>query len=131
MQIPFRVIFLYTSLMSPNPQTTFTPLPNPSKEGTPEWFYDEIMRFIEPDLLTTVIPLHAEKYAKQSKEECLARLQAYDRAFEIFDKASQDVAKEYRAGMEKVREEAKEDVQKGETKALQQIEQSIEEEGKH
>jgi len=117
--------------MSPNPQTTFTPPPNPSKEGTPEWFYDEIMRFIEPDLLTTVIPLHAEKYAKQSKEECLARLQAYDRAFEIFDKASQDVAKEYRAGMEKVREEAKEDVQKGETKALQQIEQSIEEEGKH
>lgn len=123
--------------MSPSQKPTFAASPNPSKEGTPEWFYDEIMRHIEPDLLTNVIPTHAEKYSKQSPEECAARLRAYGRAFEVFDKASADVAGEYRAGIVKIRESAKskakiEDRKEKEKteEELKTIEREIEEEGK-
>lgn len=68
------------------------------------------MRFIEPDLLTTVIPTHAEKYANQSKPDCVARMTSYEHAFMVFEKAAADVAQEYRVGMEKVRDAAKDDL---------------------
>lgn len=115
--------------MSPNQNPAPTAPPNPSKEGTPEWFYDEIMRFIEPDLLTNVIPTHAEKYAKQSKEECVARLTSYEHAFAVFDKASVSVAEEFHAEMKNIRDAAREEVKKEEKedtaetqKALKKIE---------
>lgn len=95
------------------------------------------MRHIEPDLLTNAIPTHSEKYAKQSEKECVARLRAYDSAFEAFDKISSDVAKEYRAAVAKIRESAKSKVKDEEMqdkeqteKKLKTLESGIEEEGK-
>ena len=69
---------------------TFTPPKNPSQPGTPEWVYNEIMRHIEPDLLTTVIPQHPTMYGSESQQERIGRLKAYEQAFGIFDKAAVD-----------------------------------------
>ena len=111
--------------MPTDQKPTFTPPANPSQEGTPEWFYNEIMRHIEPDLLTTAIAAHGEKYAKQSPEEVLERLKAYDRAFAVFDKASADVAQEYRSEVDKIRADAKESVKKEETKERKAASQEL------
>lgn len=61
--------------------------PNPAQPGTPEWEYNEIMRFIEPDLMTSALPHLAEYYASETPAERHARFSAYQRAFIAFDDA--------------------------------------------
>ena len=64
------------------------PLPlNPSAPQTVEWMYNEIMRHIEPDLLTNVLPQLSEYYAGESAIERHARFSSYQRAFRAFDAA--------------------------------------------
>ena len=111
--------------MPSHQKPTFNPPANPSQEGTSEWYYNEIMRHIEPDLLTTVIPTHAKKYAKESPEQSLERMKAYDIAFAVFDKAATDVAQEYKAGVQKMREEAKTKVKSEERKEQMQSKEQL------
>lgn len=81
---------------------------NPSQPGTSEWFYDEIMRHIEPDLLSTVIPHHAEIYEKETEEEKKARMKAYDEAFFIYDQVADEFAAAFAEDMRGLRKEARE-----------------------
>ena len=120
-------IFRYTFLMSPSQKSTFVPPQNPSKPGTPEWLYDEIMRNIEPDLLTTALSTHDERYNDETKEQRAARLHAYDQAFMIFDNVTGDFEKEFHEKMETVRKKAKKKAMKEDKKKLKSIEEEIDE----
>lgn len=53
------------------------------------------MRHIEPDLMTNVIPTHAENYKNETQEQRVARMQSYDKAFTIFDKVADEYEKEF------------------------------------
>ena len=66
--------------------------PNPSEPNTPEWFYNEIMRFIEPDLILEVIPLLHEFYKDETVEEERERIQGYEEAFHAFDDALEQMS---------------------------------------
>jgi hypothetical protein len=54
--------------------------------------YDQIMGQIEPDLLTYQIPLLEKKYKNEKPEERAKRLEAYAKAFKIFDEAFKEMA---------------------------------------
>ncbi len=58
----------------------------------PEAVYDIVMGLIEPDLMSAQLPLLTEKYAKETPEETIARMERYDRAFALFDKAIADLS---------------------------------------
>ena len=99
----------------PSPQKqTFTPPPNPSQPGTPEWFYNEIMRHVEPDLLTTAIPQHAAYYANETKEQRIKRMDAYDKAFAIYDKVAAQAEDKFTADLHALRDKAHQDTLKKE-----------------
>jgi hypothetical protein len=78
--------------------TRSAPPKNAARPNTPEWMYNEIMRFIEPDLLIENLPLLALWYADESDVARAARLRAYDEAFKTFDaafaNAKHDIAQE-------------------------------------
>lgn len=112
--------------MSPNPKSTQDPPKNPSTPGTSEWFYDEIMRHIEPDLLTTVIPTHAEKYNDETQEERVERMKAYDAAFAIFDKVAEEYEKEFMEDVQKLKKQSRSKVMKEEKKERKQELSNIE-----
>ncbi len=77
---------------------------NPSPERTPEWLYNEIMRYIHPDLMTDRLPYLSLKYSGESECEKAARLSGYDEAFRVFDEVTRDVTKPIvEAGREAVR----------------------------
>jgi hypothetical protein len=63
------------------------PPKNVARPNTPEWIYNEIMRFIEPDLLKENIPLLPLKYAGETPEDKAGRMRAYEEAFAAFDAA--------------------------------------------
>lgn len=114
--------------MSPNQKSTVDPRQsggqapqNPSQQGTPEWLYDEIMRHIEPDLLTTVIPTHIEKYKNETAEERKERMTAYDKAFAIFDTVAAEFEGDFHIEYQKVRKDAQEKVATEEKKEVQKI----------
>lgn len=67
-------------------QAGFVPPPNRQTAGTPAWLYDEIMRWIEPDLLLNVIPHHDELYGQETAEQREQRMKWYERAFVQFDR---------------------------------------------
>lgn len=112
--------FGYTSLMSPNqkqPSDTKGGTPgagddaaaapkNMAKPGTNEWRYDEVMRWIEPDLMSTVLPTHPEKYKDETREETVARMTHYDQAFAIFDSVVKELSEEDRDIARKIAHEA-------------------------
>ena len=95
--------------MSEPKKTTFTPPPNPSAPGTPEWFYNEIMRHVEPDLLTTAIPQHAEYYGSETKEQRIKRMDSYDKAFAIYDKVAAQAEDKFTADLHALRDKAHQD----------------------
>jgi hypothetical protein len=70
---------------TPNP-ISFTPPRNIYQPGTPEWLYDEIMRFIEPDLMIESVPLLDATYADETPEQKQERQAAYAIAFQNFDR---------------------------------------------
>jgi RPA family protein len=82
-------------MSSYNPATDgYEAPPNPSAPGTPQWHYDEVMRWIEPDLLSTVVPLHPEKYRLETAQQTADRMAHYDKAFAIFDQVTQKLQDE-------------------------------------
>lgn len=115
--------------MSPNPKSTITAPENPSKPGTSEWFYDEIMRFIEPDLVTTVIEKHMEMYADETTDERVQRMKAYDTAFAVFDKVAAGYEQDFHRDMVLQKKQSREKamtVEAGEKKsALKKIEEEM------
>lgn len=66
---------------------------NPSARYSPEWIYNEIMRFIEPELMTDSLPHLAEKYAGETPAENARRMALYDKAFACFDAAYAEVSR--------------------------------------
>ena len=66
-----------------------------AKNQNSQWvlaMYDQIMGQIEPDLLTHQIPLLEEKYKNEKPDERKRRLEAYAKAFKIFDEAFKEMA---------------------------------------
>lgn len=59
---------------------------NPSAPGSSDWVYNEIMRFIEPDLISTSIPTLARKYANETESQRRWRHDKYRRAYALFDR---------------------------------------------
>ncbi len=118
--------------MSPNPKPTQEPPENPSTPGTSEWFYDEIMRHIEPDLVTNVIPTHAEKYKDETQEERVERMKAYDAAFTIFDKVAAEYEKEFMNDVQTLKKQSRSKAVKQETKEknkeLRNVEEQLDQE---
>ena len=53
-----------------------------------EEFYDALMAQIEPDLVSTQLPLLEARYAGETPEQKEARQARYDAAFEEFDRRS-------------------------------------------
>ena len=53
---------------------------------TPETLYNYLMKRIEPDLTLENIPLLAKKYADESREETLKRLERYKEALQEYGK---------------------------------------------
>ena len=115
--------------MSPNPKTPITPPENPSTPGTSEWFYDEIMRHVEPDLMTNAIPTHAEKYKNETQEQRVERMQAYDKAFTVFDHVADAYEKDFHEDVEKLKKQSRSKAMKEEKlekkKALKKIEEQM------
>ena len=101
-----RPKILYTASMPPTHIPTYEVPPNPSAPGTDEWKYNEIMRHIHPDLITTVLPTLAEKYAKETQEERDKRVDAYNEAFAIFDQAAAVIGNAGNAALRQIRQEA-------------------------
>lgn len=83
--------------------------PNPSAPGTPAWTYDEIMRHIEPDLLTSALPSIDAYYAGESAIERHARFSSYQRAFAAFDAACRMLTERQRGELAPARRAAAED----------------------
>ncbi len=59
---------------------------NPSVPGSSDWVYNEIMRFIEPDLISTSIPTLARKYPSESASQRQGRYDKYKKAYALFDR---------------------------------------------
>lgn len=102
--VVFVALFLYNTVMS---QTQTYPA-NPSLPGTAQWIYDEIMRFIEPDLLTTRIGFLDEIYANETEDEGKKRMMAYEKAFAIFDKVAEKFESKFNAAVLSLRKGARE-----------------------
>ena len=92
--------------MSQTQTTTWVPPGNPSQRGSAQWVYDEIMRNIEPDLITTRIVHLDEMYANETEEEGKKRMQSYEKAFEIFDAVAAQFEKDFHSGVLKLRKDA-------------------------
>lgn len=75
-----------------------TPAPSTTEPTilTGEEFYDSIMSQIEPELVSTQLPLLDARYAGETDEQKAVRQARYDKAFEEFDRR----AAEEMAGLE-------------------------------
>ncbi len=78
-----------------------------------EGFYDAIMSLIEPELISTQLPLLEARYAGETPEQQEARQARYEAAFAEFDsRAAEEIAKlehdvhDYRTASQKEMEEA-------------------------
>ncbi len=75
---------------------TTTPATTEPTIMTGEEFYDSVMAQIEPELVSTQLPLLDARYAGESEEQKAVRQARYDKAFEEFDRR----AAEEMAGLE-------------------------------
>ncbi len=102
---------------------------NPSKERTSEWLYNEIMRFVQPELMTDHLPLLDLKYSGENTFERAARLLSYEEAFEVFDaiakSATQPLMEEGRKVMLRHREKVLQEEQTENAATLQALEHSF------
>ncbi len=111
--------------MASTQTSTFIPPANPSTPGTSQWIYNEIMRNIEPDLMTTNLPTHTKKYKDETQEQRLARMKLYDEAFAVFDAVAAEYEDEFHRDMERTKENAKMTAMREDAKKLKTIEQEI------
>lgn len=71
-----------------HPDATIPSVPtNPWQPATPEWYYDEAMRFIEPDLMLNAIGRLEAFYTGETEQERQQRFVRYEQAFAVFDEA--------------------------------------------
>lgn len=78
-----------------NPAGQFVP-PNLAKLNTPQWLYNEVMRNIEPDLLTDHLPYLDQWYGGETLLQRMQRIASYERAFEIFEEVYPGIEEMYR-----------------------------------
>lgn len=71
--------------MNPSFQAQASQLPNAL------WLYDELMQYIEPELVSTTIGTLDELYKGESPAERKARMEQYAAAFFIFDECLKDL----------------------------------------
>jgi hypothetical protein len=93
----------------PSPDAAVASLPPPV--SSPEWLYDLVMRNIEPDLTSGEIPLLPERYADESPEDRIERMERYDRAFDLFDLVLQDLSEVFADAAREWKEEMQRHVQ--------------------
>lgn len=67
-----------------SPQTT---IPTPPSVPSGHDIYDAIMKTIEPELLSSELPLLSQKYGQETGEEKAARMARYAKAFAQYDQA--------------------------------------------
>lgn len=70
------------------------PLPPPEFFQSKDWLYDTIMGQIEPDLTTPQIDHLDEKYKGETDEQRKQRMEAYDKAFVIFEQVFKQVSEQ-------------------------------------
>lgn len=58
---------------------------------SPQQFYDLIMAEIEPELVSTQVPLLDEKYKDETPQQAAERTERYNRAFEKFQQVASQV----------------------------------------
>jgi len=94
-----------------------------------EWFYDSIMGEIEPDLTVNTIGKLDEKYAGETENDRVARLEQYEAAFILFAQCLEDLDLLYQGEMQKLMNELKEmavgEEAKNDTEGLKEIEHSM------
>ena len=78
----------------------------PLKHRPPEWLYDQIMREIEPDLVTDVLTTLTQKYKKETAAQAKLREERYAKAFKIFDVVLADVLVMFEADAKEKKNEA-------------------------
>lgn len=108
--------------MTTNSSDAITPSPNQSGQEA----YDDIMCGIDAELTSDQIPLLAEKYKDESKEDRVKRVDRYNKAFAAFDTIAAERMKDVQKERDVYRKqalasaEAKSRVE--ETQKLQQLE---------
>lgn len=86
------------------------------------------MRHIEPDLMTNVLPTHVETYKNETPEQRKSRMQAYDKAFEIFDKVATQFEVAFDGDVQKAKADARAQVMSEDAAASQKTLHHLEEE---
>src|SRR5688572_23986759 len=71
---------------------THTAAKAPIGEITPIEWYDELMKHIEPDLVSTQLPLLDQKYNGETAEQRADRLAHYKIAFMVFNDCAEEFA---------------------------------------
>lgn len=64
--------------------TPMAPILPPIRWPTARQIYDRLMREIEPELVSDIVPTLAQTYAKETRAQRLQRLDRYRRAMEIY-----------------------------------------------
>ncbi|HVW67168.1 MAG TPA: hypothetical protein VHA78_05595 [Candidatus Peribacteraceae bacterium] len=111
-------------------EPTSTSTPQPPKILRGQEIYDLIMSQIEPDLVSTQLPLLAQKYATETPEDKKARAQRYNKAFAEYDKKFQEYCDTWDADLRAYKRQAIQTIEKNaregqETDQLASIEHSL------
>jgi hypothetical protein len=86
----------------------YVPPSNPQKPHTAEWLYDEVMRFIEPDLMLGTIPTLLEKYKHETELQNRQRMEAYEISFDLFEEAYLRINMEFMQGAQTIKQKQRE-----------------------
>lgn len=92
---------------------------------TPEWLYDTLMIEIEPDLTIENSKKLDGKYAGESEQDRIVRMEQYAAAFIIFDECLDELDLEMRVMMEEVKIAMENEILDEDTRAMNAIEESI------
>lgn len=115
--------------MSQEPTQTQSSAGDPTAWFTPEWLYDEIMRCIEPDLVSSSLPMLDAKYAGEDPAEREFRLGKYQEAFALFDialeKFEEAIGTQLRGYKQVAQKKALKEEQDETSQALHAIEQEL------
>lgn len=99
------------------------------KKFSAEWYYNQLMAGIEPDLTIENISTLDQKYAGETAEEREARMGQYAAAFIILEDAMQQLTHEMQIDAdvikEEIKKEAMQNVRAQEAKEIDDIEGSI------
>lgn len=98
--------------------------PNPSDRRDPEWFYNEIMRHVQPDLMSDHLAFLEMKYAGETSYERASRMSAYELAFSAYDRFANEVTAAFSGDAARARLLRREESRKNEaTQSAQDFDQ--------